>query len=147
MIIVGLLYRYDSNISNEILWIGCGIICGIWLLETSPYKREIILTLSISRLGIQRSTTSNGDSIKYEPLIPREAIHDCILLEHIETFSVETHIVFRLKQQQQQKQNTTSSTDNNHQPLIPILAFPNTTMKFRQCQSLLSQIQQALKET
>jgi hypothetical protein len=138
--IVGGLYFFDPNIQNEILWVLGGLVGGLVLFETAPWKREVVLSLSIGPLGVQLSSRRNADRPKHSAFLPREAIQDCLLVEHVGAFSVSTHVVLRLH-----GSSSTSQQPHKEPQLIP--AFPNAVMKFEQCQSLVKQIQQALKET
>lgn len=125
--IVMALVCLDPQIERDHLWILGGLGVGLALLETAPYRRAVKLTIEIGPLGIQRTSETNS-RVRCHPLIPRSQVRDCILTEHVQAFSVTTHLVFRVGEK-----------------LIP--AFPKATLTFEQCHSMLQEIQQALRET
>jgi hypothetical protein len=142
--IIGGLYGFDPNIQKEILWVLGGLVAGLVLFETASWKRELVLSLSIGPLGVQRSSRRNADRPKHSPFLPREGIRDCLMIEHVGAFSVSTHVVFRLHAGR--TSTTSQGEEKGTEPqLIP--AFPDAVIKFEQCQSLVKQIQQGLKET
>ncbi len=124
--IILFLWRTDPNIENDLLWVLGGLAVGLALLETAPVKRNVGLSVEVGSFGIQRTSNVNG-TLVHHPLLPRDCVHDCIITEHVEAFGVTNHLVFRVASS-----------------LVP--AFPNATLSFSQCQSLLKQIQQALRE-
>ena len=125
-VIVGTLWHIDPNVHHDMLWILGGLGVGLALLETAPVKRHVELIIDIGPLGIQRTTKRNGRST-HHPLLPRECVQDCIITEHVGAFGVSNHLVFRVESK-----------------LIPV--FPNAKLSFAQCQSLLKQVQTALRE-
>ena len=129
MLVLGSLFFLDPFVKKEIWWCLGGLTIAFLALETSSYHRDIELSVSIYPVGVQRTTQINS-KVTDHPLLPRESIQDCILIEHVSSWSVSTQIVFRLK----------SSSS-----LVP--AFPNAQLTFSQCHSLKNQIQKALNET
>jgi hypothetical protein len=128
LIIGGCSYSMDRNIQNGVVWFVGGICIALVVLATSPFKREVELAVVISPLGVQRTSSINGNET-YHPLLPRDSVQDCVLTEHVGAFSVSTQLVFRVK----------SSS------LVPV--FPNAQLSFSQCHSFVQQIQRALNET
>jgi hypothetical protein len=124
--IILLLCYIDPNIQNDLAWILGGLGMGVVLLETSPVKRNVELSVEVGPLGVQRTTTIN-DRIMHHPLLPKACIKDCIITEHVKTFSVSSNLVFRVESS-----------------LVPV--FPDADLSFRQCEFLLKQIQRALRE-
>lgn len=124
---LGSLWFFDPHVEKDWVWVLGGLIIGLIVLETAPIHRTVQLSVDISPMGIQQTTTIY-DRTTYHPLLPRSVVRDCILVEHVEAFGVSSHLVFRV--------------DN---ALVP--AFPNARLSFSQCQSLLEKINGALKET
>ena len=125
-VILGTLCHVDPQVQHEVLWILGGLGIALALLETAPMKHHVELIIDIGPLGIQRTTKLNGRST-HHPLLPRECVQDCIITEHVGAFGVSNHLVLRVESK-----------------LIPV--FPNAKLSFAQCQSLLKQVQTALRE-
>lgn len=132
------------------------------LYSTRNQTIDVELSAIICPLGIQRSrtttTTYNHDSNRqkinehYYPLVPIEAVKDCILLEHVGGFSVTTHVMIRLKANTESK-NTVERTDSTKVPEKKEVAasgllemFPDANLTFVQCHGLVKQIGRALKD-
>ncbi len=114
----------------------CVILCH--RLYSSPKTEEV--SLEILPLGVQRSKTTTYNSHKaasvhYYPLLSIESVKDCIILEHVGTFTVSTHVMLRLQKD--------SSCDNVSGMLA---AFPDANLTFDQCHGLVNQINDALEE-
>ena len=120
------LFWVDPGVQHDPLWIVGGLLISLILIETAPVKRHVELCVEIGPLGIQRTTKVN-QRLENHPLLPRACVRDCIITEHVQTFRVTNHLVFRVE-----------ST------LVPV--FPNANLTFSQCQSMLQQIQRVLRE-
>lgn len=131
VLVIAILYYIDPFVRTKILWFVGGLAIVFLMLDTSSYHREIRTSVSVYPIGVQRTTQINSKQVDY-PLLPRESIQDCILIEHIGVWSVSTQLVFRLK-------------SSSKSALIPV--FPNSKLSFSQCQTLANQIQTALNET
>lgn len=127
--ILGCLYAMDRGIQNGVVWFVGGLCIALVMLETSPFKREVELSVLISPLGVQRTRRVNSN-VSHQPLLPRDFVQDCILTEHVGAASVSTQLVFRVK---------------SASLVVPV--FPNAQLSFSQCHSLVQQIQRALNET
>eukprot|EP00980_Cylindrotheca_fusiformis_P000078 scaffold19_cov114-Cylindrotheca_fusiformis.AAC.25 len=127
LFILGCLYYMDSEIQNGVVWFVGGLVIALVVMETSPLRKEVELSVTISPLGVQRTTRINS-TISHHPLLPRDAVQGCILTERIDVASVSTQLVFRLQSS-----------------LVPV--FPHAQLSFQQCHSLVQQIQRALKES
>jgi len=124
-ILLTLLYC-DPDIQNELFWILGGFAVVLFVIETAPVQRVVELCVEIGPLGIQR-TTSINDRVKHHQLLPRACVKDCIITEHIQAFSISSNLMFRTQS-----------------ALVPV--FPDARLSFKQCESMLKQIQQALRE-
>ena len=127
-IIVCSLSALDPKIEKDWYWILGGLLIGLILLETAYWKRQAEWRIDITPLGLQRTRFLNGVS-QQDPFIPRPALKDFVVLEHIEVFAVSTHILMRLK-------------NGSVQPV-----FPNAKMSFARCHALKEQLQAAWKAT
>jgi hypothetical protein len=123
----------DPKIQKDFLWITGGLAIGLVLVESAPLKRTVELRVTICPLGVQRTSKINKDRLVHHPLLPRAAVIDCVVTEHVAAWAVSSHVVFRVVE---------SSSSSS---LIP--AFPDAKMSFSQCHLLVQQMQQALKET
>mmetsp|Transcript_2806 Transcript_2806/g.5320 ORF Transcript_2806/g.5320 Transcript_2806/m.5320 type:complete len:190 (+) Transcript_2806:299-868(+) len=148
-ILIGWLFRFDPKIELEWLWLTIGAVVGLYVFETSSSKHhQRELSVTICPLGVQRSTTLVSAANnrcgqtqyrhrrRHHPFLPRESVQDCIVTEHVGAFSVRTHVMLRVAAAGERAGVSDS--------LIP--AFPNATLTFDQCYSLMKQIQRALKE-
>ena len=111
------------------------ILCN--RLYASPKSVEV--SLEILPVGVQRSKTTTYNSHKaasvhHYPLLPIESTKDCIILEHVGTFTVSTHVMLRLQKD--------SSCDNVSGM---VAAFPDANLTFDQCHGLVDQINNALE--
>lgn len=131
-IIILALCWIDPGVKNDPLWIVGGLLIGLVLIETAPVKRHVELCVEVGPLGIQRTTKVN-QRMTHHPLLPRACVQDCIITEHIQTFGVASHLVFRMMMM-----------ESNNTSLVPV--FPNAKLTFSQCQSMLEQIQRAMRE-
>ena len=160
--ILGLAFYFDPYIRKDSLWILAGMMIALYGFEIaqslSRTTRTTELLLTISPLGIQRcrrrvtTTTSSGsetaDSKKnkkqkirmdYEPFVPIEDVHDCILVEHIETFQVSTHVMIRLEYGM-----ASSDSRKRGERGGVVAAFPGARLTFEQCHTLQKQIMEAI---
>lgn len=126
VVIVLALYWVDPNVQRDSIWIVGGLLISLVLIETAPFKRHVELSVEIGPLGIQTTTKVNS-RLTYHPMLPRACVRDCIITEHVQTFGVASHLVFRVE-----------ST------LVPV--FPGAKLPFKQCHSICQQIQRALVE-
>jgi hypothetical protein len=129
VVVLGYLWHFDPKIEKDPLWFLGGLAIGLILLETAPLRRDVELSLTICPVGVQRTSRINKNRPVNHPLLPRESIQDCILTEHVGAFSVSSHLVFRVE-------NSSLAS-----------VFPNASLSFEQCHSLVKQIQRALDET
>ena len=149
-----LLYA-DWNIQNDLLWFGGGLLMGFVVLETAASHQTEEVSVRITPLGVQmvhqryhHHAAPSADPMeiipkmakskfkqpppKHQPFLPREAVQDCILVEHVGVFSVSTGLIFRLR--------------SSSRPIVSILP-DSIPLSFSQCQELAEQIQRAMKET
>jgi hypothetical protein len=132
-LIIGGMWYLDPMIQINVLWVLAGLAVGLVLLETAPLKRDVELRLTVCPLlGVQRTTCINKRRLVHHPLLPRASIQDCILTEHVGAFSVSTNVVFRVEEASSSK--------------LIVPAFPNASLSFAQCHSLVKKIQRALNE-
>lgn len=133
-ILLGGLFRLDPTIEMDLLWFLAGAAIAVYLFETSTKERNVEVSLGICPLGVQRTIRTHQNRMAtHHPLIPKESIRDCIVTEHVGAFSVSSHVMLRLR-----------DAASDGPALIP--AFPNVTLSFGQCHSLMKQIQRALEE-
>lgn len=135
-LILGYLTYMDPKIQKDFLWITGGLAIGLVLVESAPLKRTVELCVTICPLGVQRTSKVNKDRPVHYPLLPRAAVIDCVVTEHVGAWAVSSHVVFRVAE---------SPSSSSFSSLIP--AFPDAKMTFSQCHSLVQQMQRALKET
>jgi hypothetical protein len=120
------LWYIDPGIKNDLAWMLGGLAVGFVLIETAPMERCVEISVEVGPLGVQRTSKIN-DQVTHHQLLPRACVKDCIITEHVKAFSVSSSLVFRLESS-----------------LVPV--FPHAKLNFRQCESLLNQIQRALRE-
>lgn len=138
--------QIDVAILSSIAVALLGIILAHRLFFAKPTTKTIDLTLQILPLGVQRSRTITHDNSQttnthHYPLLPIGSIKDCILLEHVGAFSVSTHVMLRL-----QNSNNYSMKPTKNAAKGMVAAFPDVTLTFDQCHSLVEQITRALEQ-
>lgn len=162
------LQQYYKTYRTDNLVVGCAISLAVallyiahYLFSTRNYTRDVDLSLTICPLGVQPSktttTTYNGNSdhqkvdVHISPLLPIEAVKDCILLEHVGGFSVTTHVMIRLNAKaiiDDKVERTNSDKEQRKEDAASgmVLAFPDATLTFAQCHDLVKKIGRAIEE-
>ena len=162
--ILGLVFYFDPYIRKDSLWILAGMMIALYGFEIiqsfSRTERTTELLLTISPLGLQRcrrrvtTTIPSGSEttdpkkkkqkqkirMDYEPFLPIENVHDCILVEHIETFQVSTHVMIRLDYDR----NSSAPNKEGGGRGGVVAAFPGARLTFEQCHKLQKQIMEAI---
>jgi hypothetical protein len=136
-------------LEQEIVWLVSGAALGLLVFETmqghgsdeSFHDGELCLTLC--PLGIQRYMVESGKK-KHHPLLPTEAVKDCIVTEHVGAFCVTTHVMFRIYGGIPAKNTAGNLSQDSNISLVE--TFPNASLTFDQCYSLRNQIQATLDE-
>jgi hypothetical protein len=120
------------------LWIVGGAIVALLVLEITQdaHLAKTELLVKVCPLGVQRSLRR----YRYHhhlPLLLKECIQDCIILEKVGAFAVTTHVMFRIKRKH---------LYNNQDTIQLVQAFPHACLSFSQCHKLKNQIQASLEE-
>ena len=81
-------------------------------------------------------------------------MRDCILLEHVEAFSVTTHVMVRVVKPSPspatsddidtEQKSGESDVDNTESELVSL--FPDAKLSFNRCHALVQKIRRALQE-
>jgi hypothetical protein len=134
-ILLACLVRLDPTGEMDVLWLVSGVAIAMYVFETSSKTRDVEVSLTVCPLGVQRTTRTHR-MMTHHPLLPKESIRDCIVTEHVGAFAVSSHVMIRVR--------AAGAAALDGPALIP--AFPNATLSFVQCHSVMKQIQGALEE-
>jgi hypothetical protein len=155
-ILVVCLSYYDPYIEMDLVWVVSGTIIALYIFETSSSTRHVEVIVTICPMGIQRTMyTHHHRLVQHYPILPKEIIQDCFVAEHVNAFSVTSHVMLRTllpsSSSSSPSSTTTTTVDDDDDsgrsvPLQLYPAFPKVTLSFGQCYVLMKQIRRALVE-